>query len=80
MKTPIKEVYKYMLDNCKYYTVTTTKNNYYNVLILNYGCCSGSSRLVYLMNINELEVCIILATIKNKDIQQVQEQKGFIYL
>lgn len=79
MKTKIKEVYKYMLDNCKYYTVTTTENTYYNVLILNYACCSGSSRLVYLTNINELEVFIISATIKNKDIQQIKEQEKFIY-
>ena len=79
MKTNIKDIYKYMLDNCKYYTVTTTQQTYYNVLIINYACCSGSSRLVYLMNINDVEVFIILASIKNKDIQQVQEQEKFIY-
>lgn len=79
MKTNIKDIYKYMLDNCKYYTVRTRQQTYNNVIMLNYACCNGSSSIVYLMNLNDLEMLIIHTTEENKDIQEVQEQEGFIY-
>ena len=79
MKTPITQVYKYMLENAKFYAVTTKQQGYNNVLFINYACCSGYSRLIYLTNINAVEVFIITASIKNTDILQVQEQDGFIY-
>ena len=69
-----------MLENARFYTVTTKQQTYYNVLIINYGCCDGSSSIVYLMNINDLEMLIIHTTEDNKDIQEVQEQEHFIYL
>ena len=76
----MKEVYKYMLEHAKFYTVKTKQQVYNNVLILNYSCCNGYSRLIYLTNINAVEVFIITASIKNSNIQQVQEQESFIYL
>lgn len=79
MKTQIKEVYKYLLDNCKYYTVTTNKNTYYNVIFINYSCCNGYSSIIYIMNINNIEMLSIHTSEKNTDILQVKEQEKFIY-
>lgn len=79
MKTPIKDIYKYVLNNARFYIVRTKQQVYNNVLIINYACCSGYSRLIYLTNINAVEVFIITASIKNTDILQVQEQEKFIY-
>lgn len=79
MKTNIKDIYKYMLDNGRFYTVKTKNKEYYNVLCLNKGLNNGESRIIYLWNLNNLEVMFILGTIQNKDIQQVTEQEEFIY-
>lgn len=80
MKTSIKGVYKYLLDNCKYYTLTSKEKTYYNVICINYACLDDYSNFVYLWSLDRVEACIINGSVKNSDIKQIQEQEKFIYL
>ena len=80
MKTRITGIYKYMLDNAKYYTITTKEKTYFNVISLNYACLDGHSRFIYLWPLDDLEVCFITGSTRNSDIKQIQEQEKFISL
>ena len=80
MKKNIKSIYKYMLENAKYYTVQTKEKTYFNVISLNYACLDGFSSFVYLRPLDNIEVSIIVGSTKNSDIKQIQEQENFIYL
>lgn len=77
MKTQIKQVYKYMLKNTKFYTLKTSDKTYYNVIFMNKGI-KGSS-FIYVFNIDSIECLIIRGEELNRDIIGIQEQENFIY-
>ena len=78
MKTEITNIYKYMLNNAKYYTIQTADKTYYNVIFINKGI-KGSS-FIYIFNIDSIECLIIRGEEANRDIINIKEQEEFIYL
>ena len=77
MKIKIKDLYKYMLKNAKYYKLETADKTYYNVIFMNKGI-KGSS-FIYIFNIDAIECLIIRGEELNRDIIDIKEQQKFIY-
>ena len=78
MKTPITSIYKYMLNNTKFYKLETSNKTYYNVIFMNKGI-TGSA-FIYIFNIDNIEALIIRGEEANRDIIDIKEQEEFIYL
>lgn len=78
MKIKIKDLYKYFLNNTKFYKLETSDKTYYNVIFINKGI--KGSAFIYIFNIDNIEALIIRGEELNRDIIDIQQQDKFIYL
>ena len=78
MKIKIEDLYKYFLNNTKFYKLKTADKTYYNVIFINKGI--KGSAFIYIFNIDSIEALIIRGEEANRDIINIKEQEEFIYL